>query len=272
MENKKTEKTHPAQYKHHNNIKRHQKSKKKKDRSQNFTFGTANGETINGNVKPTALADSNRNNSPSRNENDKQMDPRMRQENSGIENNGENSSADSNYHRLLAGLNNNVVNHNNSAEATLSGLAVCENAMEGSDSKSFCSYCKIKFGSPADLLLHCRTQEHQTMIMSDEGGNWKYRPPPRGVAADEYNLCTTFIETSSCRLGEQCIDAHSQEELEEWRHRFEYRAMKLEKARENQLHGASYADQLLEKLSQGHNQNIITEKVSQIVYSVFISF
>ena len=64
--------------------------------------------------------------------------------------------------------------------------------------------------------------------------------------------------------------AHSESELSEWRERFEYRAMKLERAREKQLHGATYAHHLMDKLSQTQQQkqlqNIITEKVSYCIY------
>ena len=142
---------------------------------------------------------------------------------------------------------------------------------DGIDSNSLqyhCSYCSLNFSSQDDLQLHCRSQEHQTTIMSDAGREWQYRPPPRGLATAEYKLCNSVEGNSSgmlipCRMGEQCIGAHSAEELAEWRERFDYRAMKLQRAKENQLHGASYADQLLDKLSNSAQQHlIVTDKVS----------
>lgn len=42
-----------------------------------------------------------------------------------------------------------------------------------------CSYCSIRFPDAAALRAHCQTGSHQTIIMSDEGRDWKYRPPPR---------------------------------------------------------------------------------------------
>lgn len=128
-----------------------------------------------------------------------------------------------------------------------------------------CSYCNVYFSGKLELQAHCRGQDHQTTIMSDEGRDWKHRPPPRGLGADEYALCSTFKDTHTCRLADQCVGAHSDAELLEWQERFEYRAMKLERAREKQLHGASYADQLLERLSQAQHQDaLLSEKVRTV--------
>ncbi|XP_045616313.1 probable helicase with zinc finger domain isoform X2 [Procambarus clarkii] len=129
-----------------------------------------------------------------------------------------------------------------------------------------CSYCNVYFNTKVELQTHCRSQDHQTTIMSDEGRDWTHRPPPRGLSAEEYTLCTTYKDTHTCRLGDQCIEAHSDAELVEWQERFEYRAMKLERAREKQLHGASYADQLLERLSQTqHHDTLLCEKSEGII-------
>ena len=127
-----------------------------------------------------------------------------------------------------------------------------------------CSYCNVYFITKADLQTHCRSQDHQTTIMSDEGRDWSHRPPPRGLGAEDYTLCPTYRAAYTCRMGDQCVEAHSEAELAEWQERFEYRAMKLERAREKQLHGASYADLLLERLSLTQQQDaLITEKVRQ---------
>lgn len=42
-----------------------------------------------------------------------------------------------------------------------------------------CSYCSLRFHDMVALRSHCLTGSHQTVIMSDEGRDWKYRPPPR---------------------------------------------------------------------------------------------
>lgn len=46
-------------------------------------------------------------------------------------------------------------------------------------SEFHCSYCSLFFPDSASLRSHCMTGSHQTIIMSDEGRDWKYRPPPR---------------------------------------------------------------------------------------------
>ena len=44
---------------------------------------------------------------------------------------------------------------------------------------------------------------------------WKFRPPPRGVARDALKLCQE-AGSDRCRMQENCVEAHSLEELEEW--------------------------------------------------------
>lgn len=55
------------------------------------------------------------------------------------------------------------------------------------------------------------------------------------------------METGNCNYGGQCIEAHGVDEQNEWKQRFEYRRMRLERARENELYGKSYTETLLEK-------------------------
>lgn len=52
-----------------------------------------------------------------------------------------------------------------------------------------CSFCNMTFDTKSDLDIHCRSDEHKKNITSDEGHSWKYRPPPRGLAAEDYTLC-----------------------------------------------------------------------------------
>lgn len=44
-----------------------------------------------------------------------------------------------------------------------------------------CTYCCLTFIDRNDLRTHCQTESHQRVIMSDEGRDWKWRPPPRGL-------------------------------------------------------------------------------------------
>ncbi|XP_033117671.1 probable helicase with zinc finger domain [Anneissia japonica] len=108
-----------------------------------------------------------------------------------------------------------------------------------------CTYCNLQFSTEVDLHLHCIGESHQAIIMSDEGRDWKYRPPPRGITSDDYVLCSNFVR---CRFAAQCMFAHSEDELAEWVERYRYRQMKLQQAREKQLHGSSYVETLLEKM------------------------
>lgn len=130
-----------------------------------------------------------------------------------------------------------------------------------------CTYCSVQFLTRAELMAHCRSQEHQTAIMSDEGRKWVFRLPPRGLTNSEFKLCSNLGKDGlgRCRFGDQCIGAHSGAELAEWQQRFEYRAMKLQEAKDKQLHGGSYADQLLERLSNAQSQHsIVTFEVSAV--------
>lgn len=165
--------------------------------------------------------------------------------------------------RSGAGVNDGKRDRRYSSSSNSSSSGGAGSSVSGQIS---CSYCNMQFPSKDLLQNHCLSQEHQRTIMSDEGREWKHRPPPRGLSAEEYMLCQTYKDTHTCRLWSECVFAHSESEIGEWRERFEYRAMKLERAREKQLHGATYADHLLEKLSQTQQQqNIITEKSEGLV-------
>lgn len=104
-------------------------------------------------------------------------------------------------------------------------------------SSIICIYCNVSFSDKTELGAHCLTQEHETMIMSDEGHDWQWRAPPRGFKSDCYVICENWRETGSCRFGAQCVEAHGEPELLEWRERFQYREMKLLRAKEKELYG-----------------------------------
>lgn len=134
----------------------------------------------------------------------------------------------------------------------------------------YCSCCKVNFTSKVLLQAHCQTPEHQSCILSDEGRDWKYRPPPRILSSNEYVLCPYLFGKNvlGCRLGDQCIHAHSPEEMSEWKERCDYRNMKCEKAKQKELFGTSFADNLLEKLNLLQNtEAILSEKVTCFTFS-----
>lgn len=133
----------------------------------------------------------------------------------------------------------------------------------------FCSYCSVIVGSESELRAHCNSESHQLTIMSDEGRDWKYRAPARGVGADQYTLCPAYAATGKCRLGQQCCDAHGEEELFEWKERFDYRQTKLQRAKECSLQGRNYTEQLLEKWLTSTNPNLImTENLDTVDITV----
>jgi hypothetical protein len=103
--------------------------------------------------------------------------------------------------------------------------------------------------------LHCKGDKHQQVIMSDEGKTWRFRQPPRRVGSEVYKLCLPFLQEGCCLLGNQCTDAHSENELSEWKEHFEFRQNKAQKA--SKLY-KSFNDTLLERLTS----NVNVENVS----------
>ena len=78
------------------------------------------------------------------------------------------------------------------------------------------------------------------------------------MGSDVYAICATVQAGCICSFGSQCVDAHSAEELKEWKERFEYRQKKIQRAAK--LYGKSFTDQLLDKLASSNNP----EKVNNL--------
>ncbi|PIK44601.1 hypothetical protein BSL78_18522 [Apostichopus japonicus] len=134
------------------------------------------------------------------------------------------------------------------------------------NSRWYCSYCNVQCSSTTSLQMHCLSESHQSIITSDKGRDWKHRPPPRGVTSDDYILCP---ELQKCRFGERCTSAHSEEELGEWKERYRYRLMKWQKAKDRQLHGSSFAEQVLEKwLGSTNPTNVMVESIDEVKVTV----
>ncbi|KAF5286682.1 hypothetical protein FQA39_LY16165 [Lamprigera yunnana] len=147
--------------------------------------------------------------------------------------------------------------HNKPLEREL--LAFLSKFRDMQDLHPSCAYCNVTCRDKSELNVHCQSQSHQTVIMSDEGREWYWRPPPRGLNADQYTQCRYWDERHSCRFGVQCVEAHGVDELTEWMERYKYRQMKLQRAREKELYGKSYIEQLLEKYMQAANPNTIMQ-------------
>lgn len=78
-----------------------------------------------------------------------------------------------------------------------------------------------------------------------------------------------YAESGKCRLGQQCCDAHGEEELYEWKERFDYRQTKLQRAKECSLQGRNYTEELLEKWLTSTNPNLImTESLDTVDITV----
>ncbi|XP_048525324.1 probable helicase with zinc finger domain [Dendroctonus ponderosae] len=128
-----------------------------------------------------------------------------------------------------------------------------------------CIYCNVSFKDKTELRAHCQTEIHEMMIMSDEGHDWFWRPPPRGFKSDTYVLCQNWKDSGTCRFGVQCVQAHGEVELIEWKERFRYREMKLQRAREKELFGKSYTEELLEKWVQSPSPDtLMCDRIDEV--------
>ncbi|XP_071941737.1 3'-5' exoribonuclease HELZ2-like [Antedon mediterranea] len=127
-----------------------------------------------------------------------------------------------------------------------------------------CTYCKMDFNSTPTLEFHISTLKHKRCVNSDTERSWKHRSPPLGVVNGQYVICNRHKE-NSCPYSNvdpannHCTLAHTQEELEEWKERHEYRMMKRRKANESKLF--SFMDQLLIEYNSSTSEvKLITEK------------
>ncbi|CAH1119647.1 unnamed protein product [Phaedon cochleariae] len=175
----------------------------------------------------------------------------------------------------LESLLGNFINSNDSKQKSLYLLKILNTnfttafsnpvKFERPPSLVSCIYCNVSFVDKMELRAHCQTDTHEMMIMSDDGHDWYWRPPPRGFQTDNYGVCENWRDTGCCRFGVQCVQAHGEDELMEWKERFHYREMRLQRAKEKELFGKSYTEEILEKWLQSPNPNtLMREKVEEI--------
>ncbi|XP_030840583.1 probable helicase with zinc finger domain isoform X3 [Strongylocentrotus purpuratus] len=132
--------------------------------------------------------------------------------------------------------------------------------------ENFCSFCQVQCSTQVDYHLHSMSESHRAIISSDEGRDWKHRPPPRGAVGEEYLLCADRLK---CRFGQQCTYAHSEDELAEWKERYRYRQMKYQRARDKQIHGMGFAEQLFEKwMNSPAPLNVLSESIDDVKVSI----
>lgn len=127
-----------------------------------------------------------------------------------------------------------------------------------------CEFCGVSFDGEKEFRDHCNSPEHRTVLVSDGGRTWKHRPPPRGVPADKLSVCQNHHIYGLCRLGSQCCEAHSEDELAEWLERLRYRMERVKKAQQKHLEGyQEYAKDLLEMYAEAKDptamQRVMTE-------------
>eukprot|EP00057_Strongylocentrotus_purpuratus_P026536 XP_011681010.1 PREDICTED: uncharacterized protein LOC579093 [Strongylocentrotus purpuratus] len=125
-----------------------------------------------------------------------------------------------------------------------------------------CSFCKFSSTSKTDFENHLLTTAHKAMIFSDSDRLWKERDPPNLVQDGSYAMCkenaTKQCEHSGMSKEEnECIYAHSLEELREWKQRHQHRLMKLGKAREMKLY--SWLDNLVEEKTSAEDMEDVKE-------------
>ncbi|KAJ8919966.1 hypothetical protein NQ315_006495 [Exocentrus adspersus] len=175
---------------------------------------------------------------------------------------------------LLESVLGNFINCKNSNQKSISLSKILETNFTTSATTTVkavahtCIYCNVSYTEKEDLRDHCQTEAHEMMVMSDEGREWHWRPPPRGFHTDTYTLCENWTDSGNCRLGLTCVGAHGERELAEWKERFRYREMKMHRAKEKELFGKSYTEELLDKWSQSPNPScLMLDKIEGVEHS-----
>ncbi|XP_070571183.1 zinc finger CCCH domain-containing protein 7A-like [Ptychodera flava] len=129
----------------------------------------------------------------------------------------------------------------------------------------YCDYCNKRCNSRIQLQQHFTSMSHQMKVMSDKDRehDWNHRPPPWNVHEDNLKMCARESkQPNACPYGE-CTDAHSQDELDEWKERAEYRRLKRNLAKERHLF--SFMDTLIEKYSnQRSGERVLSENLEHV--------
>lgn len=150
----------------------------------------------------------------------------------------------------------NKSRNSSAVEATSNGKAQLQKVKNGQDKNSSSSSDEGKFRP------HSARKFLNLAFVSDRC--WKFRPPPRGFTSESYVLCQNFMENGSCSFGTNCVESHGEDELKEWKERFEIKKTKLEKSLNTQ-YGKSYTEDLLERLHQSTNpEKIMKEKLESV--------
>ena len=85
----------------------------------------------------------------------------------------------------------------------------------------------------------------------------KFRPPPAGLAATEFRLCIQYQKIRTCRLGNQCVEAHGTEELEEWTACWNLRKDRISKKFEKNVASQTFLQRIQLDCNQADELNSI---------------
>lgn len=79
-----------------------------------------------------------------------------------------------------------------------------------------CPSCGVSYNNFPDYDKHCLTDEHKQNVNIGKD-RWKCRPPPMGAKLGDITLCARYIESGGCAYADRCSQAHSEDELSEWK-------------------------------------------------------
>ncbi|KAK2142420.1 hypothetical protein LSH36_958g00101 [Paralvinella palmiformis] len=114
-----------------------------------------------------------------------------------------------------------------------------------------CQFCGVGCNSRVQLEIHCASKKHKENIDSDREQQWNYRHPPLDRRVEDYRLCPR-LSSRTCNWSDcpqeynMCPNAHSEEELDEWKKRRRHKWEKRRQAKSSNLY--SYMDNLQEEI------------------------
>lgn len=121
----------------------------------------------------------------------------------------------------------------------------------------YCRYCSTNCNSERQWEEHCASEKHTFNVNSDKDHQWNFRQPPWGQG-NNLDLCSKHADGQRCPYSHVpdmfnlCKYAHSPEELDEWRERYEWRQMKRSLAKEQNMF--SYMDTLLDQYNSADSR------------------
>lgn len=103
-------------------------------------------------------------------------------------------------------------------------------------------------------MNHCFTVEHRKLIFEDSSSQWKHRDPAQSYK--DLKLCE---RSQTCEYGDNCMKAHSKEELREWKKRIKAAQKRALDAADRGL--LSYQDCLLEEYRHSKEKEKIVSDI-----------